>query len=246
VTFSLVARCPRTGHVAVGALTAMVGVGKLACHASAQIGAVATQATTNPYLAYDALHLLAAGRPADEALAMVLAADPGREVRQVGLVDARGRVAVHTGNLTLDWSGHLVGDGCAAQGNRLVGPQTLSATVEAFLARPDLDLAERVLQALEAGEATGADREGARSATLTVMGDQLYPLWDLRVDHAPDPAAELRRLHRELEQRLLPHIARMPTRDDPLGQAAREQLEQARRRTRDGVADVGAGPGDQT
>ena len=225
MTFSVVAHCPRTGEFGVGALTAMVGVGKLACHARAGAGAFASQATLNPYLAYDGLRLLGAGRPAQEALDMVLAGDPGREVRQCGVVDATGRVAAFTGARTIDWSGHLLGDGFAVQGNRLVGRETLEAAARAFAADPGLDLSERILRALEAGEATGADTDGALSATLTVYGVEEYPLWDLRVDHADDPAAELRRVHKQIGDQLLPAIERLPTRDDPMGALAREQLE---------------------
>lgn len=222
MTFSLVARCPRTGQIGVGALTAMVGVGKIACHAQAGAGALSTQAATNPYHAYDGLPLLAAGRPAQEVLDMLLVADPGAEFRQLGIVDVHGRVATHTGDRTSDWSGDLQGDGFAVQGNRLVGPETLEETAAAFRADPELDLVERVLRALEAGESTGADREGALSGTVQVYGREAYPLWDLRADHAEDPAAELRRLHDELGEHLLPAIAGLPTRDDPLGDMARE------------------------
>lgn len=222
MTFSLVAHCPRTGQVGVGALTAMVGVGKIACHARTGAGALSSQAAMNPYHAYDGLPLLAAGRSAQETLDMVLAGDPGAEFRQVGVVDVQGRAAVHTGERTSDWSGDLVGDGYAVQGNRLVGRETLEAAAAAFEADPEQDLVERLLRALEAGEATGADREGALSATVLVHGREAYPLWDLRADHAEDPAAELRRLHAELGEVLLPAIAALPTRADPLGQMARD------------------------
>lgn len=224
MTFSIVARCRRTGQVGVGALTAMVGVGKIACHAQAGAGAVSTQAFTNPYHAYDGLPLMPAGRPAQEALDMVLAVNPGAAFRQVAFVDPSGRVAVHTGDQTSDWSGDRVGNGFAVQGNRLVGAETVEETAAAFASSPELDLAERLLRALEAGEATGADREGSLSATVEVYGEESYPLWDLHVDHAPEPAAEPRRLHRELGESLLPVIAQLPTRADPLGRMVREQL----------------------
>ena len=224
MTFSIVAHCPRTGQVGVGALTAMVGVGKIACHAQAGAGAVSSQANMNPYHAYDGLQLMAAGRPAQEALDMVLAVDPGAAFRQVGFVDRHGRVAAHTGEQNFDWSGDLVGDGFALQGNRLVGPETLQEAAAAFAADPALDLAERILRALEAGESTGADTQGALSGTVQVYGQEAYPIWDLRADHAEDPAAELRRLHDELGEALLPSIEKLPTRDDPLGQMVREQL----------------------
>lgn len=224
MTFSLVAHCPRTGHIGVGALTATVGVGKITCHAQAGAGAVSTQAFPNPYHAYDGMRLMAAGRSAQEALDMVLVADPGAAYRQVGVVDRFGRTAVHTGSQVLKWSGDRVGNGYAVQGNRLVGPETLDETARAFEESADQPLVERILWALEAGEATGADKEGALSGTVQIYGVEAYPLWDLRADHADDPAAELRRLQRELGEQLLPSIEKLPTRDDPIGQMVREKM----------------------
>jgi uncharacterized Ntn-hydrolase superfamily protein len=224
VTFSIVARCPRTGQLGVAAITAMTGVGKIACHAQSGHGAASSQAFMNPYLAYDGLRLMAAGRSAQEALSMVLAVDPGAAFRQLGLVDPQGRAAAFTGHRTAGYAGDLVGEGFAVQGNRLVGRHTLVETAEAYGADPGLDLVERLLRALEAGEATGADTEGATSGTVAVYGTEEYPLWDLRADHADDPAAELRRLQAELAEQLLPTVLALPTRADPLGQMVREQL----------------------
>ncbi len=225
MTFSIVARCPRTGQLGVGAITAMVGVGKIACHAQAKAGAVSSQAFMNPYHAYDGLRLMQRGRSAQETLDMLLAVDPGAPFRQVGIVDARGRAAAYTGSKTFDWCGDVVGDGFAVQGNRLVGPETVEETARVFQDSAELDLVERIVRALEAGEATGADKQGALSGTVQVYGEEEYPLWDLRADHAEDPAAELRRLQKELGEELLPSILKLPTRDDPLGEMVREQLE---------------------
>ncbi|WP_428965642.1 DUF1028 domain-containing protein [Micromonospora fluostatini] len=224
MTFSLVARCPRTGHLGVAALTATAGVGKLLSHVRSGVGAVATQATHNPYLAYDGLPMLAEGRAPREVVDTLLARDPGREVRQAGMVDAAGQAYAVTGGRTLPWSGHRTGPGFAAQGNRLTGPQTLDAIVRAYLDEPGHDLVERLLRAIEAGEHTGGDREGAGSATITVVGDEPYPLWDLRVDDHPDPAAELRRLYGVFQEQMLPIVRGLPTRDDPLGESARQVL----------------------
>lgn len=224
MTFSLVARCPRTGQLGVAALTAMVGVGKLVPHAQARVGAIASQATMNPYLGIDGLRLLSEGRGPREALDEFISRDPGRDVRQCGIVDSQGRTAAWTGSRTLDWSGHVGGDGVMAQGNRLVGRETLEEALAAFQSSPDKDLAERLLVAIEAGEATGADREGAKSGTLLVVDAEEYPLWDVRVDHADDPAAALRDLFEDMGEQLVPQVRRLPTRADPMGEAAREQL----------------------
>jgi uncharacterized Ntn-hydrolase superfamily protein len=225
VTFSLVARCTRTGQVGVGAVTAMLGVGKLVCHAQAGVGAVATQAEMNPYYGYDGLRLLSGGLVARETLDSLVSKDPGRDFRQCGIVDLAGGSAAWTGPRTPEWSGHLSGEGYSAQGNRLVGPDTLEAVVEAFRRTEGMALVDRLLEALEAGEATGADKEGALSSNITVMDTEEYPLWDLRVDHAEDPVVELRRLYEEFEQNLLPTILGLPTREDPLGKTAHEEGE---------------------
>ncbi|MGK5444640.1 DUF1028 domain-containing protein [Micromonospora sp. URMC 105] len=224
MTFSIAARCPRTGQLGVGALTARPAVGKLVAHVHLGGGVVATQATPNPFLAYDGLPLLAEGRPPQDVLEELLARDPGREVRQVGMVDRQGRAYAFTGSRTKDWAGHHTGPGYAVQGNRLVGPETLAEIVRVFEDSRELDLAERLVLAIEAGEETGGDRHGARSATVTVIGDQPYPIWDVWVDDAVQPAWELRRLHGVFQEEVLPTIQQLPTRDDPMGEAARQAL----------------------
>jgi uncharacterized Ntn-hydrolase superfamily protein len=227
MTFSLTARCERTGQLGVGAITAMMGVGKLCTYALAGVGAVASQATMNPYLGIDGLRRMAAGEPAPDVLKSLIEQDPGRDVRQAGMVDAGGDVAAWTGRHTMQWSGHREAENVTVQGNRLVGPETLDATLEAFAAHPELELAERLLLALEAGEATGADTKGALSGTLYVVDIEEYPLWDVRVDHADDPAAALRKLFEESREHLVPQVADLPTRKDPLGNAARRALSEA-------------------
>jgi hypothetical protein len=96
------------------------------------------------------------------------------------------------------------------------------AIADAFGKRDDLDLMHRILHALEAGESTGADKKDAVSATITVVDTETYPLWDVRVDEAEDPVAELRRLAKQFAEELLPQIKKLPTREDALGEAARE------------------------
>jgi uncharacterized Ntn-hydrolase superfamily protein len=217
MTFSLVAHDPDTGHVGVAAMTAMPGVGKLVAHARAQQGAAASQAMMNPYLAYDGLELLGEGVPADEALAKLIDADPGREGRQFGLVDTRGGAASHTGSLPEDWKGHRTGPHYACQGNRLAGAEVLDAAVAAYLDRAGEPLAERLLAALDAGEDHGGDRLGHRSATVVVMGTELYPIWDLRIDDADDPLQAIHERHDVFAEQLVPHILLLPTRDDARG-----------------------------
>jgi uncharacterized Ntn-hydrolase superfamily protein len=136
---------------------------------------------------------------ATEALARLVAGDPGRDLRQVGLADARGGAAAYTGPGCHAWAGHRVGDGFACQGNVLVGEETVAAMSAAFRSAPGA-LADRLLASLEAGDAAGGDRRGRQAAALYVVrpkggyGGMNDVLVDLRVDDHPAPVAELRRL----------------------------------------------------
>lgn len=217
MTISIVARCPKTGAFGVAATTGVPAVGKLLTHARPKVGAVATQARLNPYLGIDGLRFLSEGLDAARTLERLVAADPRPEVRQVGIVDRDGRTAVHTGAETLDHAGSRDGDGFSIQGNRLAGPQVLDAALAAFTAEPEAPLDRRFLEALEAASAAGGDRLGERSATIYIMAEEDYPLWDIRVDEHDEPLVELRRLHDVFSREVLPEIVRMPSREAPAG-----------------------------
>jgi uncharacterized Ntn-hydrolase superfamily protein len=216
MTFSIVARCPATGELGAAALTNALGVGKLVVHAQARVGAAATQADVNPYLGIDTLARLAVGVPAEQAVREILAGDPGREHRQLGVVDATGTAVAHTGTEAPGWAGHQVGDGVTCQGNRLEGAEVVDAALSAFL-DSDGELVQRLIEALGAGLSHGGDADGHRSAGLTVVDREAYPLWDLRVDHDDAPLARLREEAELLGRELIPQVRRMPTRAHPLG-----------------------------
>jgi uncharacterized Ntn-hydrolase superfamily protein len=167
MTYSLTAVCPRTGQVGVAAMTAMVGVGKLVSHAMAGVGAAASQAFMNPYLAIDGLWLLDDGVPAAQALDRLIAEDPGRAGRQFGIVDVSGGSAAWTGDQPEDWKGHHTGEGWACQGNRLAGPEVLDSAIEAFLDERDRPLVERLIHALDAGEDAAGRRPSPPGAVST-------------------------------------------------------------------------------
>jgi len=214
MTFSIVARCARTGQIGVAAATAVQAVGKLACHAQPQVGAIASQAKTNPYLAYDGLRLLERGMSADEALRRVLAADIDAEVRQVGVVDGEGRTAAWTGVKAIPWAGHLAGRACCVQGNRLAGPQVLERALSSMHATEHLDLAERLTLALIAGDEAGGDLHGERSVNVLVFSTEEYALCDIRIDDHPSPMQELRRLFQVYREKILPNVLTLPRRAD--------------------------------
>lgn len=231
MTFSIVARCPRTGQLGAAAATGMPGVGKLVTWVRVGAGAVATQAWINPYLGIDGLRLLEEGRSAPEALEAVLAKDVDREIRQVGIVDDRGGAAAWTGTFCrLDSvacegaSADQTGDGYSVQGNLLHSAETIRACADAFEEAVQRPLVERLLHALEAGEAAGGDRRGSRSATLHVVDSEEYPLWDIRVDEDPRPLAELRRLYRVFAEDLIAQVRELPTRSDVHGGLSSDDL----------------------
>jgi uncharacterized Ntn-hydrolase superfamily protein len=212
VTFSIVARCPHSGQFGIAAATGVPAVGKLLTHAAPGIGAIATQARLNPYIGIDGLRELAEGWSAAEVRAARLRADPEPAVRQFAVIDRTGATAVHTGAECLAWAGSLEGPGYSIQGNRLTGADVLPAVAAAFLRHADAPLADRLMEALDAGDAMGGDAETEVSATIYVVDREEYPLWDIRVDEHRHPIRELRRLHGIFRRELLPEMAKMPKR----------------------------------
>lgn len=224
MTFSIVARCPRTGQFGVAAATAMPAVGKLLSHAAAGAGAVATQAQVNPYLGLDGLALLRQGHSAPAALKRLMDTDPCMELRQLALIDREGDSVCWTGDQCIPWAGSLSGDQFSVQGNRLAGPQVLDAVADALRLGEDRPLVERLIDALAAGDDRGGDRHGESSAVIYIVDREEYPLWDIRVDHHLDPVKELWRLHGVFAREVLPEILAMPTRENPAGKAAEDSV----------------------
>jgi len=202
-----------------------VGAGRLVTWARAGVGAVATQSWPSLYLAIDALRLMEEGVSAPEAMTLVLREDPGRAVRQLGVVDARGGSATFSGDECTTWYGGINGPDFAAQGNMLIRGDTVTAMAESFPGTVELDLAERLMRALEAGQAGGGDKRGRQCAALLVVDREEYPLWDLRVDEHPQPVAELRRVYEVARLDLLPFVEGLPTRANPLGSLSDEFIE---------------------
>ncbi len=221
-TFSIVAHDATSGMLGVAISTRVPAVGAVCPFARAGVGAISTQAWTNPLLGIDGLDLLEQGYSAEEALRKLLDADPDLEMRQIIAVDREGRSAAHTGSETDLWQGHRTGDGYAVAGNMLVGEETIIAMAEAFEASADEPLSERLLRALESGQVAGGDKRGRQSAALYVVKSEPYPYLDLRVDEHPDPVAELRRVYEVAKRELLPFVEAMPTRENPKGDFGEE------------------------
>jgi uncharacterized Ntn-hydrolase superfamily protein len=200
-TYSIAACDLEAGQWGVATQSKFLAVGSVVPWAEPQAGAIATQAYANARYGPDGLALLRDGASADEAVARLTAADDDRDHRQVGIVDARGGSATYTGSSCFDWAGGIAGDGFAAQGNILVGEETVAALAATFGATAGRPLAERLLECLAAAQAAGGDRRGQQSAALLVVErDGGYAglsdvVVDLRVDDHEQPVAELARLY---------------------------------------------------
>ncbi len=199
-TFSIVARDSVTGELGVAVQSRAFSVGAAVPWAEASIGAIATQASTNESFGPNGLALLAAGLDAQSALDTLLARDDDPERRQLAIVDAAGRVAVHTGSGCLDWAGHRAGSGYSCQGNILAGEAVVEAMARAYTTTPG-ELSRRLIAALEAAQEAGGDKRGQQSAAiLVVRPSERYPEYrtryvDLRVEDHPEPIAEIRRVY---------------------------------------------------
>lgn len=205
-TFSIVAVDRETGEIGVAVQSRIVGVGAIVPWAKAGVGAIATQAFANVRYGPVGLAILELGSTPDQAIEMLTRGDPSKANRQIGIVDATGAAATFTGEECQDWAGGLTGDGYAVQGNILAGEAVIAGMAEAF-EKTDGVLAERLLSALEAGQAAGGDKRGKQSAALLIVHEN----WgyarlndrfrDIRVDEHETPIVELRRVyekHRDL------------------------------------------------
>ncbi|RLC75105.1 MAG: Zn-dependent protease [Chloroflexi bacterium] len=198
-TFSIVARDPESGEMGAAVQSHWFSVGSLVTWAEAGVGAVATQALVEVSYGPLGLALMRAGKSAPEALATLLAADEGRDMRQVAMVDAQGRASAHTGARCIVDAGHETGEGFSVQANMMACPDVWPTMARAYR-EAEGDLAEHLLVALEAGQAAGGDVRGQQSvAILIVKPVSAGQPWtgtvmELRVEDHPEPIRELRRL----------------------------------------------------
>jgi uncharacterized Ntn-hydrolase superfamily protein len=200
-TYSIAACDLEAAQWGVAVQSKFLSVGSIVPWAEPGVGAIATQAYANPRYGPDGLALLREGFGAEDVVRRLVALDDGRDERQLGVVDARGGSASWTGSDCNDWAGHRTGPSYAAQGNILVGPETVDALAETFEATEHLSLEQRLIECLAAAQAAGGDRRGQQSASLLVVQRnggyaQLSDVVvDLRVDDHPRPIEELRRIY---------------------------------------------------
>jgi uncharacterized Ntn-hydrolase superfamily protein len=198
-TFSIVARDPVTGELGVAVQSHWFSVGSIVAWAEAGVGAVATQSFVDPSYGPLGLSLMRTGRSAPDALKSLLAGDDGRDVRQVAMIDAQGRVDAWTGKNDIQAAGHHVGKDYSVQANLMLNDKIWPAMAKAFESTKG-DLADRMMAALDAAQAAGGDIRGRQSAAIIIVtGKPTGLAWkdrtfDLRVDDSPEPLKELRRL----------------------------------------------------
>jgi uncharacterized Ntn-hydrolase superfamily protein len=206
MTFSIIARDPASAAFGVAVSTAVPCVGAVVPWAKAGVGAIATQSRTNVELGRDGIKQFELGLSPRAALEGLLAADPGASVRQVAGIDASGRTFAYTGADCVAWCGSREGVDYSVQGNMLVGQATIDAMADAFESNAGRSLHQRLMLALEAGQAAGGDSRGRVSAALLVtpadavtgppsatFEPRRYEM-SIRVDEHLDPVAELRRI----------------------------------------------------
>jgi uncharacterized Ntn-hydrolase superfamily protein len=201
MTYSIVARDAATGQMGVAVQSGHLAVGAIVPWGEAGVGVVATQSFANADFGPEGLALLRSGVPSNEALSRLLGGDPGRESRQVALLDANACAAAHTGSACIGAAGHLARDGVSVQANMMTDETVWPAMLDAY-ERAEGDLAARLIAALQAAEEAGGDIRGRQSAALIIVeGTRASKPWqgrvfDLRVDDDPDPVTELARLVR--------------------------------------------------
>src|SRR5688500_9863636 len=194
MTWSIIARDAASGAFGVAIATRFFAVGALCPHAAANVGALATQALVNPHYGAQGLAMLRAGETAPEVVKRLVAPDEGREQRQLHIIDAKGRIGQHTGAKCVDWCGAITGSGFSVAGNMLANERVIQETARAFEGSKK-SFAERLIAALEAGEAAGGDKRGKQSAALLIHSTEAYAELNLRVDDHANPLKELRRLY---------------------------------------------------
>jgi uncharacterized Ntn-hydrolase superfamily protein len=226
VTWSILVRDSSTGALGAAVASKFFAVGAVCIHVEGGVAALATQALVNPMYAFQAMPRLREGADPAVVVGDCVVPDPGGAQRQFHVLDARGRIAQHTGEGCVTWAGHLWGEDVSVAGNMLAGPEVVRATRDAYLAATGT-MAERLMTAMEAGDAAGGDKRGRQSAALKVCSRDPYPDLDIRADDHPDPFGELRRLHRVSLERYAVFRRFLAGTDNPYGTIDRDVINAA-------------------
>jgi uncharacterized Ntn-hydrolase superfamily protein len=217
MTWSIIARDADTGHFGIAVASRFFAVGAVVPYVKSRIGAIATQALVNSFYGIEGLRLLEQRASAPDVVSAAIGADPGREHRQIHVIDAQGRIAAHTGKDCIGWCGDLASDTISVAGNMLAGARVVEDTASTYHRSAALSFPRRLIAAMRAGEAAGGDKRGKQSAALVICGEQEWPDLDLRVDDHPDPLAELERLERVSRELFVPFRQLVPNHRDRVG-----------------------------
>jgi len=217
MTWSIVAHDPESGAFAVAVTTCAFAVGASCPHVRAGVGAVSTQSFTNRYLAPAVLDGLARGLTPAAAIEGALVGDDGKSLRQIHAVDRQGRSAAWTGESCVAWAGSRSGPGFSVAGNMLAGEPVVVETAATFASATAMPLPERLMLALDAGEAVGGDRRGRQSAAMKLVTTEDFPDLDIRVDDHAAPLTELRRLLGIWRRERAPGLPFAPRKSNPAG-----------------------------
>ena len=199
-TYSIVARDSSNGEMGVGVQSHYFSVGSIVSWGESGVGVVATQSLVNASFGLRGLDLLKQGKSPKEALDFLLSEDEGRDVRQVAILDAQGRIATHTGSKCIIHAGHIAGENFSVQANMMLTDKVWSAMAKSFESSANLPLAERIIKTMEAAESVGGDIRGKQSAAILIVGGkEAKNKWedkiiDLRVEDNEEPVKELERL----------------------------------------------------
>ena len=219
MTYSIAAKCPRTGMFGAAVTTSSIAVGSRCAYARAGAGAVLTQHRTDPRLGPRGLGLLEQGLPAQEVIGRLTQGVHGIGWRQLAVVDRDGNTAAFHGDRITSVHSADTGAGCVAAGNIIRGTGVTRAMIAAFEAEPQLHLAERLVRAMEAGYAAGGELKQIKSAALLVVERESFPLVDLRVDYDPQPLVQLRWLWEIYEPQVRLYVERAVNPDSVPGPA---------------------------
>lgn len=226
MTFSIAGRDPDSGAIGIAVASRFFACGAMVPYVSAR-SAFASQAFINPLWGLDGLPRLDQGEAPEQVLNSLVEQDKGQANRQAHMIAPDGRIAQHTGAQCVPWAGHCKGENVSIAGNMLTGPTVIEEMLRAWKAAAGQPMTERLLTAMEAGEAAGGDKRGRQSAALLLHEGQPYPSLDLRVDDHADPLPELRRLLAVSEERFALFRPAMPTLENPSGMLDRKPLDKA-------------------
>ncbi|MCF8172195.1 MAG: DUF1028 domain-containing protein [Candidatus Methylopumilus sp.] len=224
MTWSILAR-DESGYFGMAIASRFFAVGSLCVHSRRGVGALSSQALLNPLYGPAGLDLLAQHCSPEQTIERLIQHDQGRDQRQLHILPFKGLPAAHTGSACVDWCGHLLEDGLSVAGNMLAGPKVIEHTAQAFKDTRGKPMGERLLAALDAGQAAGGDKRGKQAAALKIHNDEDYLQLDLRVDDHEEPFVELRRLYNKSLERFQPFLECLPSRHRPSGITERREID---------------------